>query len=204
MANGIPCSIWSCRLAGLGPHCMGKMIVRSSFSAMKFPVLMGRHLYVESDPRSCYTCYMKWTMWCALLPVCFHMSLMLPNKLLSSEFTTQMQQCINFHSVNCDPVKSHFCTCIDSRAAITNGIREQNMFIRFVLWAQAALLKWVSWPVIVLFRTHNTQRPLNSSPLDKMSAISQIIYSDAMQSLVFWIKFHLSLFQRVHLTIPQL
>ena len=32
---------------------------------------MGRHLYVESGPRSDYTCYMKWTMWCALLPFSF-------------------------------------------------------------------------------------------------------------------------------------
>ena len=38
---------------------------------MGFPVLMRRHLYVEWGPRSCYTCYMKWTMWCALVPVYF-------------------------------------------------------------------------------------------------------------------------------------
>ena len=36
---------------------------------MGFPVLMGRHLHVDSGPGICYTCYKKWIMWCALLPV---------------------------------------------------------------------------------------------------------------------------------------
>ena len=38
-------------------------------SAMGFAVLMGRHLYVASGPWSCYTCFKKWIVWCALLPV---------------------------------------------------------------------------------------------------------------------------------------
>ena len=47
---------------------------------------------------------------------------------------------------------------------------------------------------------------LTDLPMDKMAAISQTIYSDAfswMKSLVFWLKFHWSLFQRVQLTIIQ-
>ena len=49
---------------------------------------------------------------------------------------------------------------------------------------------------------------LNSPPppLDKMTCISQTIFSDAfswMKSFVFWLKFHWSLFLRVQLTITQ-
>ena len=46
----------------------------------------------------------------------------------------------------------------------------------------------------------------NSSPLDKMAAVSQTIFSDAfpwMKNFIFWLKFHWSLFLRVHLTIIQ-
>ena len=42
--------------------------------------------------------------------------------------------------------------------------------------------------------------------LDKMAAISQTTFSDAfslMKSFLFWLKFHWSLFLRVHLTITQ-
>ena len=47
---------------------------------------------------------------------------------------------------------------------------------------------------------------VNSSPLDKMAAISQKIFSDAflwMKSFVFWFKFHWSLFLGVQLTITR-
>ena len=43
-------------------------------------------------------------------------------------------------------------------------------------------------------------------PLDKMAAISQMMFSDAfswMKSFVFWFKFHWNLFLRVQLTITQ-
>ena len=46
----------------------------------------------------------------------------------------------------------------------------------------------------------------NTSPLDKMATISQMIFSDAfswMKNFVFWSTFHLSLFLRVQLTITQ-
>ena len=52
-----------------------------------------------------------------------------------------------------------------------------------------------SWP-ITLIHLHQ----------DKMTTISQMIYSDAfswMTSFVFWLKFHWSLFLRVQLTITQ-
>ena len=51
--------------------------------------------------------------------------------------------------------------------------------------------------------THLARSIINSSTLDKMSAISQT-FSDAcswMKSLVFWWKFHWRLFLRVQLTI---
>ena len=44
----------------------------------------------------------------------------------------------------------------------------------------------------------------NSSPLDKMDAKSQTVFSDAfscMKSFIFWLKFHWNLFIRVRLTI---
>ena len=47
---------------------------------------------------------------------------------------------------------------------------------------------------------------LTHLPLDKMAAISQTMFSDAfswMKSFVFRLKFHLSLFVRVQLTITQ-
>ena len=47
--------------------------------------------------------------------------------------------------------------------------------------------------------------PLIHLPLDKMAVISQMIFSDAfswMKSLVFWLKFHWSLFLSVQLTTP--
>ena len=47
---------------------------------------------------------------------------------------------------------------------------------------------------------------LNSSPLNKMAALSQKIFSDAflwMKSFAFWLIFHWSLFLRVQLTITQ-
>ena len=47
---------------------------------------------------------------------------------------------------------------------------------------------------------------INSSPLDKMAAISQTTFSSAfswMKILIFWLKFDWSLFLRVHLTITQ-
>ena len=53
---------------------------------------------------------------------------------------------------------------------------------------------------------HSQLRPLTHLPLDKMSAISQTIFSDAfswIKSFVFWLKFHWSLFLRVQLTISQ-
>ena len=48
---------------------------------------------------------------------------------------------------------------------------------------------------------------LTHLPLTKMAAISQMIFSDAFswkESCVFWLKFHWSLFLRVHLIIIQL
>ena len=45
---------------------------------------------------------------------------------------------------------------------------------------------------------------INSSPLDKMAAISQTVFSDAfswMKSFIFWSNFYWSLFLRVQLTI---
>ena len=47
---------------------------------------------------------------------------------------------------------------------------------------------------------------VNSSPLDKMTAIAQMIFSAAfswMKSFVFWFKFHWNLFLGVQLTITQ-
>ena len=47
---------------------------------------------------------------------------------------------------------------------------------------------------------------LTHLPLDKMAVVLQTIYSHAfswMKSLVFWLKFHWSLFGKVHLTITQ-
>ena len=47
---------------------------------------------------------------------------------------------------------------------------------------------------------------VNSSPLGKMAAISQTIFSDEiswMKSFVFWLTFHWSLFLRFQLTITQ-
>ena len=47
---------------------------------------------------------------------------------------------------------------------------------------------------------------LTHLPLDKMAAISQMIFSDAfswMKSFVFWLKFHRSVFLRVQLTLSQ-
>ena len=49
-------------------------------------------------------------------------------------------------------------------------------------------------------------RQLTHLPLDKMAAISQTIFSDAfwwMESFVFWLKFHRSLFLNVQLTKAQ-
>ena len=60
------------------------------------------------------------------------------------------------------------------------------------------LIKWVCFSDYNYYLSH--------LPLDKMTAISQMIYSDAsswMKSLVFWLKFHWSLFLRVYLTITQ-
>ena len=48
--------------------------------------------------------------------------------------------------------------------------------------------------------------PFNSYPLDKMAVISQTIFSSAfswMKSFVLWLRFHLSLFSGVQLTITQ-
>ena len=47
---------------------------------------------------------------------------------------------------------------------------------------------------------------LTHLPLNKMAVVLQMIYSHAfswMKSLVFWLKFHWSLFGKVHLTITQ-
>ena len=64
---------------------------------MGFSVLMGRHLHVESETRrSCYTCYMKWTMWPALLTMYFHLSLMLPNKFLGFEYIMMVDWTTHF------------------------------------------------------------------------------------------------------------
>ena len=55
-------------------------------------------------------------------------------------------------------------------------------------------------------RTRFRQCGFNSSPLDKMAAISQTIFSDAfswMKNFEFWLKFHWSLFPRAQLTISQ-
>ena len=46
---------------------------------------------------------------------------------------------------------------------------------------------------------------LTHLPMDKMAAISQTIFSDAflwMKFFLFWLKFHLSVFPKVQLTIP--
>ena len=57
------------------------------------------------------------------------------------------------------------------------------------------------------FELHVTQSvDIHLCPLDKMAAIEQTIFSDAfswMESYVFWLKFHRSLFPRVQLTITQ-
>ena len=53
---------------------------------------------------------------------------------------------------------------------------------------------------------YDYNRLLTHLPLDKMAANSQTIYSDAfswMKIIIFWEKFHWSLFLRVQLTIIQ-
>ena len=60
--------------------------------------------------------------------------------------------------------------------------------------------------MLFIFRDRKIIKNSTHLPLDKMSAILQMIVSDAfswMKSFVFWLKFHLSLFLRVQLTITQ-
>ena len=59
----------------------------------------------------------------------------------------------------------------------------------------------------IWFLVNVSHNKLNSSPLDKLTAISQTIISDAyswMKSFVFCLKFHRSLFLRVPLTITSI
>ena len=60
--------------------------------------------------------------------------------------------------------------------------------------------------VIYQYTARLMECEFSSSPLDKVAAISQQIFSDAfswMKSFVFWLKFHWSLFLMVQLTITQ-
>ena len=75
-----------------------------------------------------------------------------------------------------------------------------------LIWNQTRSRKWQPSLTVesnCAWWTHT----VNSSPLDKMAAISQTIFSDAyswMKHFVFWLKFHRSLFVRIQLTITSI
>ena len=91
--------------------------------------------------------------------------------------------------------------------------------VKLKLWHYKYLLKSASWSnachlwyvaVELVSNSWETLQfpacPVNSSPLNKMVAISQTIFSDAfswMKIFIFWVQFHLILFLWVQLTITQ-
>ena len=97
----------------------------------------------------------------------------------------------------------HMCILyFDSLCRLWKGLWQWNMHpCHFVV-------RW-SNPLFWLLRRDLLQYVLyllTHVPPDKMAAISQTIFSDAlswMKSFVFWLKFHWSLFLRVQLTIFQ-
>ena len=67
-------------------------------------------------------------------------------------------------------------------------------------------LSMPSWDIVVNSIKLLYCLEIDSSPLDKMAAISQMIFSDEFlwkKISVFWLLFHWSLFLRVQLTITQ-
>ena len=84
-------------------------------------------------------------------------------------------------------------------------------FLIFTLYLGVVFAIWVhrTWPALVQTASYNLNQcclTFNSSPLNKMAAILQMIFLDAfswLKSFVFWLKFQWSLFLRVQLAINQ-
>ena len=74
-------------------------------------------------------------------------------------------------------------------------------------WPRFLMPYMISWAAIILvYWGRVILLSLSHLPVDKMAAISKTIFSDAfswMKSLIFWLKFHWSVFLRVQLIITQ-
>ena len=83
----------------------------------------------------------------------------------------------------------------NGRVASLHGISPHSILNQ----PRTEIYQWEKWP-------YHFQSKLTHLSLDKMAAISQMIFSDEfvwMKSFVFWLKFHRGLFLKVQLAIIQ-
>ena len=119
------------------------------------------------------------------------------NSSVGSETAYQVAVCLQWWSQAC-----HVAPCILHPMQPTEAAMPTHIWSSAWWWGghqgdgnNATGRLWVSLPTCAA--TH--------LPLDKMAAISLMIFSDAfpwMKGFVFWLEFHWSLFQKVQLTNP--
>ena len=83
----------------------------------------------------------------------------------------------------------------NGRVASLHGISPHSILNQ----PRTEIYQWEKWP-------YHFQSKLTHLSLDKMAAISQMIFSDEfvwLKSFVFWLKFHRGLFLKVQLAIIQ-